>query len=358
MTGGLSILLPCRDTPCLPLARELARQAAALPGLEWELIVGDDASRDDAILSYNRAINRLPRCRVAERARHLGRAATRNELASLAAYPWLLLVDADMALRSPLYLARWADTMGRVHAQAVYGGYTLGPAPAGLGRNLRRLYEERHAATSARASRRARSPYAALRLCNLLVRRSTMLAHPLDPALRRYGHEDTLWAQELRLAAVPVGHTDNPLAFERFDTNPAYVEKVEQAARTLRGLLAAAPQGRTTPSHSPTPPRAPAPPRPAPTPHSPEATPAAPREAAPLPHPDPAALAALAQASPQLRALAAARRLGLLPLLRRLAPLCIPPLRRHLRGPAPRAALLAPYKLLLLCAPDPAASRR
>lgn len=60
---------------------------------------------------------------------------------------------------------------------------------------LRYRYEQqiKHQRTR---SWRQQHPYRAFRVCNLLIQRAAMSAHPFDEAIQRYGYEDLLLAKE------------------------------------------------------------------------------------------------------------------------------------------------------------------
>lgn len=60
-----------------------------------------------------------------------------------------------------------------------------------------------------------------------------MLQHPFDERFRHYGYEDVLFGKQLRQHAIPIHHLDNPLSFERFEPNEAFVSKTEEGLRTL-----------------------------------------------------------------------------------------------------------------------------
>lgn len=64
----LSILIPNYNNVCVSLVETLQRQAEAL-GIDYEIIVADDASPDLAPIDKNRAINALPHCHYTVRRR-------------------------------------------------------------------------------------------------------------------------------------------------------------------------------------------------------------------------------------------------------------------------------------------------
>ena len=61
-----------------------------------------------------------------------------------------------------------------------------------------------------------------------------MLAHPFDERFRHYGYEDVFWGKQLSKAGISIHHIDNPVAFDRFETNGQFLDKTEEGLRTLR----------------------------------------------------------------------------------------------------------------------------
>ena len=223
---SLSILIPTYNDSCAVLVAELQRQAAAL-SIGYEVIVADDGSTDRNVLESNRSINRLPNCRVVERQENSGRAAIRNFLASEARHPWLLFIDGDMVVCRNDYVRRYADTTET--DVVVDGGVVTGNLTAG---NLRSMYEKaaEHEHT---AEQRQLSPYMDFHTANFMVRRDIMLAHPFDQRFRHYGYEDVFFGKQLRHDSIAITHIDNPMSFERFETNADFINKTEEGLRTL-----------------------------------------------------------------------------------------------------------------------------
>ena len=180
---NLSVLIPTFNDRCTTLVTMLHEQAEAL-GIGYEIIVADDGSTDKAVVEENRQINALSHCRLIEQAENQGRAAIRNFLAQQAKYPWLVFIDSDMVVCREDYVRRYAETAG---AAIVDGGVVIGDSIPG---NLRSLYE------------------------------------------KAAEHEHTL-EKAMQQAGIPITHIDNPLSFEVFEDNEAFVRKTEEGLRTL-----------------------------------------------------------------------------------------------------------------------------
>ena len=222
---SLSILIPTYNSDCTALASELYRQAEAVSGLDFELLIADDGSTDRSLADANRRLEALPHCQFLERGQNTGRAAIRNFLARKARYPWLLFLDSHMRVASPRFIENYLQSDGQV----VYGGYIVG---TGEPSNLRYLYEKACEPDHRPDVRRTR-PFQHFHTGNFLVSRDVMLAHPFDERFRRYGYEDVLFGKTIRQAGLTVTHLDNPAGFFSFEDNPTFVRKTEEGLRTL-----------------------------------------------------------------------------------------------------------------------------
>ncbi len=225
----LSILLPTFHDDCFELVSKLERQAAAINGLTFEIIVGDDGSTRSDVLASNRRINQLEHCKFIERGKNAGRAAIRNFLAQTARFENLLFIDSDMRLYSDRFIHHYLKCMP---SPVVYGAYTVPhPSPA-LMRNLRYIYEWR-SENSRRSEMRQQHPHRDFHTSNFLIRRDIMLTYPFDERFRHYGYEDVFFGRVLQEAGIGITHIDNPLLFDNFESNADFLSKTEEALRTL-----------------------------------------------------------------------------------------------------------------------------
>lgn len=221
----LSILIPTFNDVCTTLVTTLHEQAETL-GIGYEILVADDGSTDKAVVEKNRQINSLSHCRLIEQPANQGRAAIRNFLARQATYPWLVFIDSDMVVCREDFLRRYAET---TDASIVDGGVVIGQVQSG---NLRSLYEKA-AEQEHTFEKRQQSPYQDFHTANFMIERKLMLQHPFDERFRYYGYEDVLFGKAMQQAGIPITHMDNPLSFEVFEDNAAFVAKTEEGLRTL-----------------------------------------------------------------------------------------------------------------------------
>ena len=222
----ISILIPTYNDVCTELVTALAKQARAIKGLTFEILVADDGSTDPQVVSKNKAVGEIEGCDILFMEKNVGRAVIRNYLARQSRYKQLLFVDADMTIIDDCFLKHYLD-----HAfdGIVYGGYVAKGDDSG---NLRWNYE-RACADKHTAEERRKHPYLHFHTSNFMIPREVMMAHPLDERFRYYGYEDVFYGKELRRAGIEIRHINNPVGFLRFESNADFVKKTEEGLRTL-----------------------------------------------------------------------------------------------------------------------------
>lgn len=223
----ISIVIPTYNVACVELVTKLARQASLIDGLAWEIVVADDASSNEEIVSTNRNIDKIPHCRFIRRNKNMGRARIRNFLAREAQGEWLLYIDGDGQVIVPDYLAHFVKVSKT--AEACYGGYRMMPGPEG---NLRWLYEQA-SAKGHTVEKREANPFKSFNISNLLIKRDLMLSNPLDERFVNYGYEDVMLGKQLQRANIKVKHIHAPIGFFDYEDNAHFVSKTEEGLQTL-----------------------------------------------------------------------------------------------------------------------------
>lgn len=222
----LSILIPTYNDECLSMARSLHSQCEAA-GADYEIIVADDGSNDVQIRHTNALVGRMEHCRYCRRDKNMGRSAIRNWLSEQAEGLWLLFIDASTTIPEG-FVRRYMGHMGE--ADVVVGGVAV--RDEGDKACLRWRYE--HAKKSQNsAAQRNKHPYQSFRTTNFMVKKSVMLSHALPVSVAGYGYEDVLWGKALAQDGVSVRHIDNPVYYDVLESNPRYLQKVEESMRTL-----------------------------------------------------------------------------------------------------------------------------
>lgn len=268
----LSILIPTYDFVCYPLVLALHGQAEAL-GIDYEILVAEDGSKQQDRVVANLKINELPHCRHLRRTENAGRAAIRNILADEARGEWLLFLDSDAKVEKADFLAAYLAAANegspepsdeqeepdskqekpreeqekprdeqaeravprRSNAPVIVGGLYHAPACADPTRALRFRYE-READKSRGAAQRNLKPYMEFSTFNFMIRSDIFRALRFDEQCREYGYEDALFGLALQRRDIPILHIDNALLHTGLDTNAQFLGKTEAALRTLAAL--------------------------------------------------------------------------------------------------------------------------
>ena len=224
----ISILLPAYNNVCVPLVEELQRQAALLPGLQYEILVADDGSTCQEAIHQNRLIGQWPCCRYIERKQNTGRSAIRNFLAREAQYGRMLFVDSDLHVCSPSFLKDYLEAEGDV----VVGGILKGGDALQLASNLRYRYETDYQRKHDFHHRKqtAGKDFSA---ASFLATKQVMTICPFDENFKGYGYEDVLLGKSFSLHGFRIVHINNPLLMDKYEDNDTYLEKTQEACRTL-----------------------------------------------------------------------------------------------------------------------------
>ena len=230
MKKELSILIPTKDYVCTRLVKELVKQATAIQGLNFEVIVADDGSDVQETIEENKTINQFSHCKYIIRETNVGRSAIRNFLASQATYPYLLFLDSDVYLPNSLFLQQYIDVMDS--ASVIYGGIINDNNKSKWKGNLRYKYEKAREGKHD-IKHRQDSPYGSFCTPNFLINKEVMLNHPFDESIKAYGYEDVILGRTLEQHGITIQHIDNPILICEFEDNKAYLNKIKTALTTL-----------------------------------------------------------------------------------------------------------------------------
>lgn len=232
----ISILIPVFNHDCSELLGSLHAQGESLRaagGGDYEIIVGDDASTCTTTVEANRQACAKAHCNMTINAHNLGRAANRNAMARKARGTFLLFIDCDACVHDDAFLSRYAAaTKGH---DVLCGGIDAPHSMPSPDVALRFKYE--HNAQRIRSlNYRRKNPYAHFSTFNFMIRRDVFMNIMFDENCHEYGYEDALFGLRLKQEGIAVEHINNPLEHTGLDTNAEFVDKCEQAMRTLKGL--------------------------------------------------------------------------------------------------------------------------
>lgn len=233
----LSILIPVYNDDATLLVKSLSKQAQAISGLCYEIIVFDDGSTDVTSVEINKTLTLLPHCRYVNVEHHDCRAAMRNDMFKQAKYDWHLMIDARLTLMNNDFLMRYLCCGVQV-GEVACGGVCVdgGLLTAQLySENLRFRYEKHEESKHSYIVRKS-EPYKAFRTTNFFYYKSVLEQVPYNEQVKGYGYEDVLLGKALREKKIKVNHIDNPVAYTKFEQNKVYLRKIEEALSTLHAF--------------------------------------------------------------------------------------------------------------------------
>ncbi len=228
MPSSVSILIPIYNFDVRPLVNDLHGQCEAA-GIGYEILCLDDGSTPD-FKQKNKEIWKRPNVIYREMPQNLGRSAIRNALGKAARFEFLLFMDCDSRVVSPLFIQDYL-----YHAAPdylLYGGRCYADQPPADSALLFHWYYGRQREQSTAAAR-SRSPYHSFMTNNFLVPKAIFLDIQFDETLLQYGHEDTLFGMELAVRQVPILHIDNPLEHIGLESVSSFLRKTEQGIENL-----------------------------------------------------------------------------------------------------------------------------
>ena len=226
----ISILIPVYDYDLASLLTGL--QAAVTDITDYkEIIIGADGCSDDYISMYE-SLSKLDKVELIISKENIGRAAIRNKLADKAQSEYLLFIEADALIQgNPRdFLMRWLEN--HKQAQISCGGtdYHNTP-PDNPDKYLRWHYGYHNEKHSLR--KRRKNPYGTFSGFNFLIEKELLNRFRFNEELKKYGHEDSLFAYQLKKASIQISHIDNSLIHDGLESNREYVLKTKDSISNL-----------------------------------------------------------------------------------------------------------------------------
>lgn len=233
-----SILIPTYNVCLRSLVNDLLGQARQL-NIPFEIIIEDDASPMMNVREENLLLSENAEVAYVQNETNKGRSKVRNHLASLAQYPYLIVMDCDASVRQPDYISQYLQYVN-AHVQdaqpfVVLGGVAYRNEMPEISCRLRWKYGCAREQKS--AQERNRNPFKSFTPFNMLATKSVFDVCRFDESLSTYGFEDTFFGEELRNSGVRVEHVDNALYHDGLDANEIFLNKVEVSIDNLCKLL-------------------------------------------------------------------------------------------------------------------------
>lgn len=231
MRPKISILITIYEEDVTSLVRHLTNHAERCR-VNIEVLCADDHS-SHIIRSANRPLAHLDDVRYMEMPQNMGRAALRNRLAEEAEYDHLLFLDGDTLPVDENFICNYLPFCSE--NMVVYGGRKYhDQRPEDDARVLHWYYGRQREALS--VAKRRKHPYRSFHSNNFLIHRSLFQRITFDNNIEGYGHEDSLFAHELKQKGIPVIHADNPAFHHGIEKAEDFLRKHRQAIRNLLEL--------------------------------------------------------------------------------------------------------------------------
>lgn len=228
----LSILIPIYNFDVRELVAELHRQCV-LCNVPFEIICFDDASVTH-IKNANKDISNHAFVNYIELNENIGRSAIRNKLAETAKYDFLLFMDCDSRVTHQQYIRNYLTILNL--SKVIYGGRIYDPnPPLDDSRFFRWYYGSKREVIAVK--RRSRKPYESFQTNNFVIPRKIYLSIKLNEKLRGYGHEDTLFGNNLMRKEIEIIHIDNPLCHIDLDKNTDFLRKTDEGIRNMSYII-------------------------------------------------------------------------------------------------------------------------
>ncbi len=228
----ISVLIPVYNFDINRFVTDIHKQLVR-ENIPFEIILLDDGS-ETIYKTKNKHLNRLSHVVYEELPANVGWSAIRNLLAEKAKYENLLFADCDSEVNDDFFIKNYLNYLNT--RQVVFGGRNYHKNPPEKSRYLRWLHGTRRETIPAKI--RNKSPYTTFMSNNFLIPKEVMHAVQFpENILRGYGHDDTLFAMELKKNHIPIFHIDNPLTHIGLETNEEYLHKTESALRNLFQLI-------------------------------------------------------------------------------------------------------------------------
>ena len=220
----ISILIPVYNYSIVDLVTKLYTQLED-SSIPFELICLDDGS-DENYITSNKTIETYKGCSYKRNTTNIGRTLTRQNLANMATYNWLLFLDADVIPKSEVFIQQYIAHIDKAN-DAVFGGFAYQKTPPKANNRLRWNYGRQQ--EQKLAVLRNKTPFKIIISANFLIKRNVFLEINSQIKQRTYGL-DNVFGSMLKQSNVKVFHIDNEVYHLGLETNAIYLKKKEDSA--------------------------------------------------------------------------------------------------------------------------------
>lgn len=228
----ISILIPTYNYNVFPLVKEIHGQLTQSK-ITFEIICLDDAS-DSKFNKLNEPINLLNFSSFILLKKNIGRSKIRNLLVAYANFEWLLFLDNDVFPINSNFIDNYL-TFIKENVNVICGGIKYQKDRPNKAKMLRWVYGKNREELS--LPKRELNPYRHFSSANFLIQKKLFSLVKFNEAISQYGHEDTLFALDLRKNSVIIKNIDNSVYHLGLETSSTYLKKTEKAIENALFLL-------------------------------------------------------------------------------------------------------------------------
>ncbi len=223
----VSILIPTYNYDITKLVSLLHKQATDT-GIDFEIMICDDASSDQQIKLKNKKTETLPHCFYFENKSNLGRTKTRQNLATRANHNWLLFLDADVLPKNNDFISRYVKEIKK-NTDVLFGGITYQENKPEKVKILRWKYGRRR--ENIAVSNRKRKPYQTINSGCFFIKKNIFIEINTRLLSNYYGM-DILFQNCLKKRETVILHIDNPVIHLGLEDNDIFLTKSLNAVKT------------------------------------------------------------------------------------------------------------------------------
>lgn len=225
----LSIVIPTYNYNVVPLVEELHRQVLEV-GIDFEIIILDDASTDTAISEENKkSIDQKSNVSYIISKKNKGREKNRQKLAENSKYHWLLFLDSDTFPKKEDFIKRFISSIDE-ETKLIFGGIAYKPKTPSVNEILRWSYGKSREEIP--VEKRKKNNYLTVNSGGFLIDKRTFLDINSQITWGNYGL-DILFTYNLLKNDIPVKHINNPVYHLGLETNQEYLIKSKKAMETI-----------------------------------------------------------------------------------------------------------------------------
>ena len=234
----ISILIPTYNTDISKLVSNLYKQGTNC-GIDFEIISLDDGSANEFKNQQKDNARILNYYKAEFNSKNIGRTETRQKLAELATYNWIVFLDADVIPGNKNFIQNYINAIKKNNFDLCVGGLIYKNKKPENDKILRWTYGRKKEMIN--AHKRSKKPYKIITSANLMIRKEIFLKINRSLSGNFYGY-DNIFSIKLKASNYKVLHIDNAVYHIGLETNDKYLQKKEMAARTIhlfyhQGLL-------------------------------------------------------------------------------------------------------------------------